>query len=137
MRKKVLKKKSNMSSTFKNITGILFSASIGTVICLMISLVFSYIFTKSETISDSVGAIFVACVLFGGFFGGIFSSRFTTLKGIVAGVISSLVYSLIITVIMLCFAEGRLSANTIFLFVGTIVVSVIGGICGANIKRRK
>lgn len=137
MRKKVLKKKNDMSSTTKNITGILLSAIFGTIITVIFSFVFSYIFANAETISKSVGAIFVGCILLGGFFCGVFSSRITNLKGIISGIISSLIYSLIITVIMLFFTDGRLSASTLFMYMGTIVVSAIGGICGANIKRRK
>ena len=137
MRKKVLKKKSDMSSTTKNIVGILLSAVCGAIFSVILTFIFSYIFTNAEIISKSVNAIFVGCVLLGGFFCGIFSSRLAALKGIISGIISSLIYSLIITVIMLFFAEGKLSASTLFLYIGTVVVSAIGGICGANIKRRK
>lgn len=137
MRKKVLKRKNDMSVTAKNIIGIVLSAVIGTVICLILSLIFSYVFANAETLTNSVGAIFVACIMLGGFFSGIFSSRLTAFKGIVAGTLASILYSLIVTVIMLFFADGRLSANTLFLFIGIIVVGIIGGICGANIKRRK
>lgn len=137
MRKKVFKRKNDMSSTAKNIIGILLSVAIGILIAVILSLIFSYIFANAETLTDSVGAIFVACIMIGGFFCGIFSSRFTAFKGIVSGVISSIIYSLIITVIMLFFTDGKLSVNTLFLYIGAVIVSIIGGICGANIKRRK
>lgn len=137
MRKKVFKKKKDMSPISKNIIGMTLSAIIGTVIALALSFVFSYTFANAEVLSDSIGAMFVACVLAGGFFCGIFASRLTTFKGIVAGILVSLIYSLFISVIMLFFSNGKLSANTIFLFIGTIIVSAIAGICGANIKRRK
>lgn len=136
MRKKVIKK-GDMSSTAKNITGIIFSAAIGTAICLIISLIFSYCFANAEILTDSFKAFFVASVLLGVFSGGIFSSRLTSLKGIVSGILSSTIYLLIITVIMLFFSSGKLSANTAFLYLGIIIVGIIGGICGANIKRRK
>lgn len=136
MRKKMIKK-GDISSTTRNITGIILSAAIGTVICMVISLAFSYIFANAEILTDSFKAFFVASVLLGVFFCGIFSSRLTYLKGIVSGVLSSIIYLLIITVIMLFFSSGKLSANTAFLYLGIIVVGVIGGICGANIKRRK
>lgn len=137
MHKKALKKKLDMSSTTKNIIGLLISAVFGTIITVVVSLLFSYIFANAETITNSVSAIFVGCIILGGFFCGIFSSRLTALKGIISGVISSIIYLLIITVIMLFFTDGKLSASTLFLYIGTIVVTVIGGICGANIKRRK
>lgn len=137
MRKNVLKRKNDMSITTKNIIGIVLSAIIGMVISLILSLIFSYIFANAETLTNSVGALFIACLMLGGFFCGMFSSRLTAFKGIVSGVLSSILYSLIITVIMLFFADGRLSANTLFLYIGIIVVGIIGGICGANIKRRK
>lgn len=137
MRKKVFKKKKDISPISKNLIGITLSTIIGTVIALVLSFLFSYIFANAEIISNSVGAMFIACVLVGGFFCGIFASRLTTFKGIIAGIITSLIYSLFITVIMLFFSDGRLLANTIFLFIGIIIVSAIAGICGANIKRRK
>ena len=137
MRKKMLKRKNDMSATTKNIMGIVMSAVIGTVISLILSLVFSYIFANVEILTNSVSAIFIVCIMFGEFFCGIFSSRLTAFKGIISGVLSSILYSLIITVIMLFFANGRLSTNTLFLYIGILVVGIIGGICGANIKRRK
>lgn len=137
MRKKVIKKKTEMSSTAKNVTGIVLSSVIGVIITLIISLFFSYIFTNSQTITDSVKAFFIGSVLLGAFFCGLLSARITSFKGIVSGAISSIIFALIITVIMLFFANGRLSANTLFLYIGVIIIGLIGGICGANIKRRK
>lgn len=137
MRKKVLKRKSDLSITTKNIIGIVLSAVIGAALSFILTLVFSYIFANAETLTNSIGAIFIACIMLGGFFCGIFSSRLTAFKGIVSGVLSSILYLLTITLIMLFFADGRLSADTLFLYIGIILVGIIGGICGANIKRRK
>lgn len=137
MRKKVFKKKKDISPISKNVIGMTLSAIIGTVIALMLSFLFSYIFANAEVLSGSIGAMFIACVLVGGFFCGIFASRLTKFKGIIAGILVSLIYLLVITAIMLFFSDGKLSANSIFLFIGTIIVSAIAGICGANIKRRK
>ncbi len=137
MRKKVLKKKNDIPLTAKNIIGILLSGIIGAIVAVIISLIFSYIFANAETVSKSISAIFVGCILLGAFFCGFFSPRLTMLKGIVSGILSSLLYLFIITVIMLFFTNGRLATSMLFMYAGTIVVSTIGGICGANIKRRK
>lgn len=137
MRKKVLKRKNDMSATARNIIGIIISSVIGAVICLILTLVFSYVFANAEVLTNSVSAIFIACIMLGGFFCGALSSRLTAFKGIVSGILTSILYSLIITVIMLFFSDGRLSGNALFLYIGIIIVGIIGGICGANIKRRK
>ena len=135
--RKIIKKKNDISSFNKNLIGLSLSAVVGTIISVILTLLFSYIFANSETLSDSISVIFVACILFGGLICGIVSARLTEFKGIISGIISSVVYFLLITIIMLFFADGRLSATTFLLCLGIFVVSIIGGILGANIKRRK
>lgn len=135
--RKIIKKKKDISSFNKNLIGLGISAIFGTIISVILTLLFSYIFANSKTLSDSISVIFVACILVGGLICGIISARLTELKGIISGIISSVIYFLLITIIMLFFADGRLSATTFLLCLGTYVTSIIGGIGGANIKRRK
>ena len=135
MRKKVIK--NNMSGLNKNLIGLGISSVSGTIIAVILSFIFSYIFANAETLSESMGAVFVICIFIGGLICGIISARLTNLKGLVSGSIASIIYLLLITIIMLFFANGRLSATTLFLYLGTVIASIIGGIFGANLKRRK
>ena len=135
--RKTIKKKKDISSFNKNIIGLGISAIVGTVISVILTLLFSHIFANSETLSDSISVIFVGCIIIGGLSCGIISARLTEFKGIISGIVSSVIYLLIITIIMLFFTDGRLSATTLLLYLGTSIASIIGGILGANIKRRK
>ena len=135
--RKIIKKKNNISSVNKKLVGIGVSSTAGTVITVILTILFSYTFANSETLSNSIGVIFIGCLLVGALICGVISSRMTDFKGIIAGVVSSHIYCLLITVIMLFFSDGKLSANTFFLYLGICFTSAIGGILGANIKRRK
>ena len=137
MRNKVLKTKNDIPPIRKNIIGLLISGFVSAIISVLFTFIFSYIFVNTETISESLRPMFIGCILLAGFFCGVISSRLTTFKGLISGIISSSIYLLIITIIMLFFSDGRLSANMLFMYFGAILVSGMGGICGANIKRRK
>ncbi|MGN0569076.1 MAG: TIGR04086 family membrane protein [Candidatus Fimenecus sp.] len=113
------------------------SGAAGTIISVLLTLIFSAVLSKSPALSDKLGIYFIISVLLGGFFCGLISSRKSRLKGIVAGALSSLFFCLFIFALMLIFSHGQLSSQTAFLAVAMIILCVVGGICGANMKRRK
>lgn len=113
------------------------SGAVGTVISVLLTLIFSVVLSKSPTLSDKSGVYFIISVLLGGFVCGVISSRKSRLKGIVAGALSSLFFCLFIFALMLIFSHGQLIQQTAFLAAATVILCVIGGICGANMKRRK
>ena len=135
--RKIIKKKNNISSVNKKIIGLCISSFIATLITVILTILFSYIFAHIETLSSSISAIFICCVLAGAILCGSISSRITDFKGIIAGVLSALIYCLLITIIMLFFSDGKLMSGTLFLYLAICLTSTIGGILGANIKKRK
>ncbi len=138
MRKKQNKhSKNNMDENQKRITGLCSASFIGMAITVILTLFLSYILSKSPSISNSVNVFFIASILIGVFVCGFTASRLTRLKGIICGAASSVIYLLIITVIMLFVNNGRLAPTTLFMYLGALLLGIVGGILGANLKRKK
>ena len=137
MRKKIARRKKERPVPIKNAVGIAVASTVGIIFTVLLTLICSCILMKSEVLSDSVGIYFIACVLCGAFLNGFTASKKCTVKGIVAGLVGSIPFSLAIIIIMLFFTKGQLAFNTLFLCLGIILCSTIGGISGANTKRRK
>lgn len=137
MHKRPIKRKKELSIPLKNVIGVTVSSVISVIISIIISLIFSLIISKSSELPDSLLLYFIGCIALGSLAGGILSSKLCSFKGIISGLICSMPTSLLITFIMLFFSSGKLDEKTIFMYVIVIVSSVMGGIIGANTKRRK
>ncbi|MCH5190776.1 MAG: TIGR04086 family membrane protein [Oscillospiraceae bacterium] len=136
MRKKIARRKKERPVPIKNVIGIVVASAVGTVFTVLLTLICSYILMKSEVLSNTVGIYFIACVLCGALLSGFTASKKCTAKGILSGLVTSIPFSLTVIVIMLFFTKGQLAYNTLFLFLGIILFSTLGGIFGANTKRR-
>lgn len=137
MRKKSKSKAKTDSALTKNILGIALSSAISITILGALTAIISVILLKSEQTADSYIVYFYCSSVFSAFIGGFISSKSCTLKGIFSGLISSLAYNLIITIILLFVSQGHLRADTGILYAVTTLFFVLGGIAGANTKRRK
>ena len=137
MRKKIARRKRERPTPIKNAIGIATASVIGIICTVLLSVICSYILMKSEVLSDTVGLYFIACVLCGAILNGFTASKKCTVKGILSGLIASIPFSLTVIIIMLFFTKGQLSFNTLFLCLGIVLCSTVGGIFGANTKRRK
>lgn len=137
MRKKIAKRKIELPVTTKNIIGILLSSGIGFITVFLLTLAASLVLTKSSVISNSATIYFIGSVAISSLITGFTASKRCTLKGLLSGIIASLLLIVLITIMMLFFSHGRLIHETGFLYLGIIIFSAIGGIAGANTKRRK
>lgn len=120
-----------------NITYIIFSSLISYIIAILLSLIFSFCINKLETLPKYIPVFLIGSILVGALINGIICVRKTYLKGIVSGFIASPIYSIMILITLLIFSHYKLTTSAIFLFIGILLASIIGGIIGANFKRRK
>lgn len=134
MGKKIGKRK-EYPDLIKNLIGMCIAASIGIASCCIFTAIFSYILSKSQQISSNLGLYLIISAGIGAFFCGVISAKKCKLKGIISGAVSALPYSLIITVILLFTGGGQLIDKTGFIYLTVIILSILGGIMGANTKR--
>ena len=137
MRKKNFKRKNEMSLPLKNIIDLMISSVIGVIFTVFLTFVISFIISKSENLPNYTAVLFLLCVAIGNTLGGFIASKKCNFKGIISGILCSIPNSIIITIIMLFFTDGKISEKTIILFFIVLIFSTIGGIVGANTKRRK
>lgn len=137
MHKKIASRKKDRPIPIQNAIGIIIANSVGIICTVLMSLICSCILMKSTTLTNAVKIYFIACVVLGAFINGFIASKKCTTKGIISGLASSITFCLIIIIIMLFFAKGQLAFSTLFLCLGMVICSAIGGIFGANTKRRK
>lgn len=137
MHKKILKRKINILNPASNLLGVILSSFIGVGLSTLFILILSYIISKSSNLPSHTGAYFLACIGLGSVLSGIISSKKCNLKGLLAGLFCSIPNSIFVTIIMLFFTNGQLSESTIILYALIIICSTVGGIIGANTKKRK
>lgn len=137
MHKKSSKRKREMTARNKNIIGIIVSLLAGFIITISISLICALALYKSENLPDSLMLYLTGSVLLGALISGFTASKKCAFKGIVSGLISSVPFVSLNIVLMLIFSKGRLAYESVFLIAGIIICSAIGGIFGANTKRRR
>lgn len=138
MRKKSKSKgKTTQSALTKNIIGIILSSVISFVILSVMTAVIALILLKSESVADSYIMYLYFSTVISAFIGGFISSKSCTLKGIFSGLISSVAFNLLLTVILLFASKGQIRADTGILYAVSTLFFVLGGIAGANTKRRK
>ncbi len=137
MRKNNKPKSKNSSFLSKNIIGITLSSVISIIILALLTAVISLILLKSEKLADNYISYFYFSAVLSSFIGGFISSKSCTLKGILSGLISSLAFNLILTIILLLVSRGHIRADSCILYTIATVFFVLGGITGANTKRRK
>ena len=137
MRKKLNKRKQDLPLTTKNLIGIFLSSIIGVIIAFITTVIISLILKNSAFLPKSISALFVISIVIGAFITGFIASKKCSFKGLISGLISSIPYLFIITIIMLFFSHGKLTTSMLFLYIGGIISSALGGIISANTKRRK
>lgn len=137
MRKNNKPKSKNSSFLSKNIIGITLSSIISIIILTLLTAIISLILLKSEKLADNYIIYFYFSAILSSFIGGFISSKSCTLKGIFSGLISSLAFNLILTIILLFVSQGHIRADSCILYTITTVFFILGGIAGANTKRRK
>ena len=137
MRKKLNKKKQDLPLTTKNIIGVLSSSAIGILITLIVTIIISLILRNTAVFTESIIPLFVVSIAIGTVVTGFIASKRCSFKGLISGIISSIPYLFIITIIMLFFSRGQLATSMLFLYIGGLICSALGGIISANTKRRK
>ena len=137
MQKKLSRRKKELTNTTKNIVGIIISSAFGFIMTLIATFMMSFLISKSQKMPGYIGALFLISVSFGCILSGVIASRKCNFKGIISGLTCSFPNALLITVTMLFFTNGNVNEKTIFLYLLIILCSGIGGIIGANMKRRK
>lgn len=137
MQKKQRKKVKVSSGISGNVVGILVSALSAIIITFLLTAFIAFLQLRSEKIADSYIMYFYFCGVFSSFIGGFISSKKCTFKGVISGLITSLTYNFILTVILLFVSLGKLRADTGILYAVTTAFFALGGIAGANTKRRK
>lgn len=137
MQKKQRKKVKVSSGISGNVIGILISALSAIIITFLLTALIAFLQLKSEKIADSYIMYFYFCAVSSSFIGGFISSKKCTFKGVISGLVTSLIYNFILTVILLFVSSGKLRADTGILYAITTAFFALGGIAGANTKRRK
>jgi|GEM_PF-5364396 len=139
MQKRTNKRKKELNPSIKIIVNFTRSSIIGTLVCLLFTLIFSFILTKRAMLNSEIIVLiyFVVSVLIGALVNGFISSRQGHFKGIISRLISSILYSLLILIFMLIASGNTLNSYCFILIVGIVIFAAIGGILGANIKRKR
>ncbi|MBO5334195.1 MAG: TIGR04086 family membrane protein [Clostridia bacterium] len=131
------KRNINLSNPTKNILGVVLSSFAGIALSITLTFIISYIISKTSVLSIHLKIYFSVCVGLGSIFGGFISSKKCNFKGLLSGFLSSIPNSLIVIVFMVIFSNGQLKESTVIIFLLIIICSTLGGIIGANTKRRK
>lgn len=137
MKKRFLKRKNEMSMPMKNFVSLSISSVIGNILTIFLTFIISYIISKSENIPSYLGILFLFCIACGNILSGFIASKRCNFKGIISGLICSIPNALIITLIILFFSNSKINEKTLLLYLFIIFCSSVGGIIGANTKRRK
>lgn len=137
LKRKTVKRKKELPIINKNLIGLSISSFVGVVLVIVLTLLLSAIISKTAILTNSIGAYFIGCIMVSSIIVGFIASKKCELKGIVSGVVSSILFSFIVTIFMLLFSRAQLSPKTIFLYIAIVICGTIGGIIGANTKRRK
>ena len=139
MQKRINKRKNEVKPSIKIIINFIKSSLIGVLFCLFLTFVFSIILANRPTLnSDMILLVyFVVSVLIGAIVNGFISSLSGLFKGIISGLISSVLYIIIILIFMLIASGNSINSYCLLLILGIIIFSTIGGIIGANLKRKR
>ncbi len=136
MRKKLAKRK-EYPEIVENLIGIIISSVVGILITFLLSIFFSFIINKSQNLPKNLSWYLMGIVLVGALVNGFLSTFRCKLKGIISGLVSAIPFALYITVVLLVFSNGQIETKTGILYLLIFVTSSIGGVLGANTKRRK
>ncbi len=136
MRKKLAKRK-EYPEIIENFIGITISSVIGILITFLLSIFFSFILNKSQNLPESLTWYLMGVIIVGAFSNGFLSTFRCKLKGIVSGLVCAILFALFITIALLVFSDGQIEAKTGIIYLMIFVFSALGGILGANTKRRK
>lgn len=137
LKKRTSKRKKDIPIVNKNFLGLSISNFAGLVFVVILTLLLSAIISKTAILTNSIGAYFICSIMISSIVVGFIASKKSELKGIISGVVSSIIFSFIVTILMLLFSRAQLSSKTIFLYIAIVICGTIGGIVGANTKRRK
>lgn len=137
MHKKIVKRKNEINPSMKNLVAILTSNAISLVCTVFLTAICSLILMKSQVLSDSLTPYFVGCLAIGSLINGFISAKKCSLKGILSGLISAVPFAFVIVIIMIFFTRGQLAPNTFLVLLTALVCSTLGGIFGANTRRRR
>ena len=136
MRKKLVKRK-EYPEIIENLIGVAISSVVGVAISFLLSVFFSFIINKSQKLPENLSWYLMGTVLIGALVNGFLSTFRCKLKGIISGLTSAVLFSLFITVTLLAFSGGHIEGKTGVLYILIFVFSALGGVIGANTKRRK
>lgn len=136
MQKKLSSRK-EYPEILQNVVWITISSIIAIIVTFILSFFFSLILNKSVTLPENPNFYLTGIALIGALINGVISTFKCKLKGVVSGVVTSIPFALFITIVLLSFSKGHIESKTGILYLLIFIVSAIGGILGANIKRRK
>lgn len=134
---KKLSKRKEYPVIIQNTFGFVLSSVIGIITTFIISIFLTLILNKSEYLPQKLNLYLSFAVVLGSLISGFISSFKCSLKGILSGLASAIPLSLFITVALLFFSDGKIISETGFLYLVIFIFSSLGGILGANTKRRK
>ena len=136
MRKKLVKRK-EYPEIIENLIGVAISSVVGVAISFLLSFFFSFIINKSQKLPENLSWYLMGVIFVGAFTNGFISTFRCKLKGIISGLVSAILFALFITAALLAFSGGHIEGKTGVLYILIFVFSALGGILGANTKRRK
>lgn len=136
MRKKLAKRK-EYPEIVENFIGITISSVVGVLITFLLSIFFSFLLNKSQKLPENLSWYLMGVVIIGALSNGVLSTFRCKLKGIISGLVSATLFALFITVTLLVFSNGQIEGKTGIIYLLIFVFSALGGVLGANIKRRK
>ena len=136
MRKKLVKRK-EYPLVIENAIGIVVSSVIGLIVTFVLSFLISLFLYNSLNLPENLHFYLASAIILGAFTNGFVSSFKCKLKGLVSGLIASIPFCLFLIIALLSFSNGQITSNTGFLYALIFIFSTLGGILGANTKRRK
>ena len=137
MLKNNIKPKNELPLYIKNVINLLISSLIGILFAIIMTFIFSFILSHSESLSKITNLYFIISVYSGGLICGFIATKLLSYKGFVSGLLSGIPFSLIIVILMIVISKQILNVFSYIFILGIIIVCTIGGIIGANTKRRK
>ena len=105
-------------------------SGISTVICAIAA-------TNLSVSDDGLLVMALVCMSIGAFFGGMVASKIFKEKGFLIGALNGLIFFFLSTIISFASNAGSMTAVSLIKLIIFILSSMIGGVIGVNVKRKR
>lgn len=109
---------------------------VSVVVCMVLMIVFAAVLSKSNFSETTVLVMSMIAQGVGALCGGFAGARLFGQSGMIIGAASGAVVFLLFTAAALIFSPGGMTVVTVIKLVLMLLCSVLGGICGVNLRKK-